>query len=152
MNMILADMQPVSVVEDDGFVRLIKQAWPKYELPSRKYFSDKLPVIYGLVRDAIKTRMPKDGWLSFGTDGWSSRNGEYSYESVTAYWLDDDFNLQSRVLDITEITGRHTGENLKNLFADMLESWSIIPGRVHTVVTDSGANIVKVRTLLGISG
>jgi hypothetical protein len=148
MNMILTDMQPVSVVEDERFVRLIKQAWPKHELPSRKYFSDKWPFIYGLVRDAIKTRLRKEGWFSFGTDGWSSRNGEYSYESVTAYWLDDDFNLQSRVLDIIEETGRHTGENLKNLLADMLESWSIVPGRVHTVVTDSGANIVKVRALM----
>lgn len=28
-NVILTDMQPLSIVEDEGFVRLIRQNWPK---------------------------------------------------------------------------------------------------------------------------
>jgi hypothetical protein len=37
--MIILDLQPFSIVEDDGFKALIKLAFPKYKLPGRKYFS-----------------------------------------------------------------------------------------------------------------
>ena len=48
---ILADLQPISLVEDEGFRRLIHAAWPKYEIPSRKFFREKLPSVYNAVRE-----------------------------------------------------------------------------------------------------
>jgi len=140
---ILADLQPMSVVEDEGFRRLIHGAWPKYEIPGRKFFREKLPSVYGAVRDKVLERLPSDGYLSFGTDGWTSTNGEHSFQSLTAHWLDENFQLQSAVLGVDEITGRHTADNLLTLFCSMLLSWNITDDRVHTVVTDSGSNIVK---------
>lgn len=144
MDMIVADMQPLSIVEDSGFQRFVKQAWPKYELPSRKFFSTKLPAVYDIVVEKLKARLPSDGWLSFGTDGWTSQNGEYSFESLTVHWLDECYKPQSAVLEVSEILGRHTGDNLLQLLRANLEKWQIDQTRVHTVVTDSGANIVKV--------
>ena len=38
-EMICADLQPFSVVEDDGFRRLMKHLAPRYEIPSGKHFS-----------------------------------------------------------------------------------------------------------------
>ena len=40
---ILTDLQPMSVVEDEGFHRLIHATWLKYEIPGCKFFSEKLP-------------------------------------------------------------------------------------------------------------
>ena len=144
MNVILTDMQPLSIVEDEGFVRLIRQSWPKYEMPGRKFFRSKLPAIDASVREKLKSCIPTEGYVSFGTDGWSSRNAEYAYQSLTCYWLTETFSIQSLVLEVAEIEGRHTGETLLILFHDMLRKWGINSDRVHTVVTDSGANIVKV--------
>ena len=61
MNVILTDMQPLSIVEDEGFVRLIRQSWPKYEMPGRKFFRSKLPAIDASVREKLKVVFRRKG-------------------------------------------------------------------------------------------
>ena len=39
-EMIAADLQPFSIVEDIGFIRLLKAICPSYEMPSRKYIKE----------------------------------------------------------------------------------------------------------------
>ena len=38
MDMIVGDMKPLSIVEDQGFQRMVKLAWPMYEIPGWKFF------------------------------------------------------------------------------------------------------------------
>ena len=40
--MIALDLQPFSIVEDVGFVRLIQQLEPPYKLPSRRYITESV--------------------------------------------------------------------------------------------------------------
>ena len=45
------DMQPLNIVEKPGFTYLVSKLDPKYELPSRKYFtSQEIPRLYSEVR------------------------------------------------------------------------------------------------------
>ena len=45
-KMIAVDIQPYSVVEDDGFKEVIGVLEPRYVVPSRKFFSEKIiPVV-----------------------------------------------------------------------------------------------------------
>ena len=39
-EMIAVDNQPMSIVEDSGFARLMNKMKPRYKLPSRKYLAD----------------------------------------------------------------------------------------------------------------
>ena len=41
-EMMAVDLQPFSLVEDQGFCRLMREADPRYIIPSRRYFSDVL--------------------------------------------------------------------------------------------------------------
>jgi len=42
MLMIAWDVQPFSMVDDDGFRDLTQRMDPKYKMPSRTYFKDKM--------------------------------------------------------------------------------------------------------------
>lgn len=45
--MIVKDLQPLSVVEQEGFKNLIKTLDPRYRMPSRKFFmGEKIPSLY----------------------------------------------------------------------------------------------------------
>ncbi|GAA6077435.1 E3 SUMO-protein ligase ZBED1-like [Tachysurus ichikawai] len=51
--MIVTDMRPLSMVEDDGF-KAISTFNPKYELPSRPFFTKKHECIKGKLKKALQ--------------------------------------------------------------------------------------------------
>lgn len=49
------DFQPFNVVEDKGFINLMKTCVPLYEIPSRKYFANTLlPALHEQNKNEIK--------------------------------------------------------------------------------------------------
>ena len=40
--MIALDCHPFSIVDDEGFINLIRQLEPRYTIPSRKYIIEKV--------------------------------------------------------------------------------------------------------------
>ena len=67
MEMIALDNQPLSLVEDIGFVRLLQVLEPRYSLPSRKYFVEKL---LPAVHDEVKSRA--DMGQALNSNAWST--------------------------------------------------------------------------------
>ena len=51
---------------------------------------------------------------------------------ITAHWIDNDFKIQSRVLELVHLRGPHTGENLAKAIADMLRDFQIM-GKVSVI-------------------
>ena len=45
-DFIVSDCQAYSVVEDDGFIALIKLAFPKYKMPGREFFKSYITKLY----------------------------------------------------------------------------------------------------------
>ena len=77
IQMIALDCQPFSIIEDPGFTQLLHELEPRYSLPSRKYFVEK---ILFQVRDetmaAVKKEISGVPYYSFTTDEWSRVNGQ----------------------------------------------------------------------------
>lgn len=70
---IALDDQPISVVDDIGFQRLIDVLEPRYELPSRRYITDvMLPKVFDVVKAHVKSLVHEVKSISFTTDIWSS--------------------------------------------------------------------------------
>lgn len=68
-EMISCDNQPISIVDDTGFNRLIKLLKPKYELPSIKYMAEVvISSLYDKVKVAIKNKLTKAKSVSITTD------------------------------------------------------------------------------------
>lgn len=110
MEFIALGDQPFSVVEDPSFRKLIAHLEPRYTLPSRRFFSDvSLPALYDIVATHIHNLIDNNGLhVSFTTDIWTSDVSPVSMLSLTAQWLDQDFNLQKAMLHAQECPGSHT--------------------------------------------
>ena len=62
--------------------------------------------------------------LALCTDAWTSLTNA-SYITITAHVLDQNFELQSYVLDTTEITESHTSEHLLADIEEVLKCYDI---------------------------
>ena len=64
--MIALDCQSFSVVDDAGFIRLLKALEPRYVLPSRKYITENvIPKLYDEVKSAVSKHVTGISHISF---------------------------------------------------------------------------------------
>ncbi|XP_018574457.1 zinc finger BED domain-containing protein 4-like [Anoplophora glabripennis] len=143
-EVIALDNELLSIVERVGFKRLLQQALPRYEMPSRTYITQKIvPDIYNKIFEKIKTSISNAVAVSVTSDMWTCLHNNSSFLSFTAHWLSPEFQLQHGVLAMKPFLGSHTGENIANEFNAIAARWDIEQSKVHVLVHDSGANMVK---------
>ena len=140
------DMLPMYTVEKKGFAHLLKTLDPKYELPSRKYFSQTaLPALYVETQDSVRSELEDIktiGYFAATTDMWSSANSS-PYISYMVHFLDDEWSLQSRCLQTMFMPDDHTGENIAEAMQAALDEWGLPEERQVCITTDSGSNIIS---------
>ena len=143
-EMIALDCQPYSVVDDSGFKALVHALEPKYQIPSRRYFCEVvIPSIVRMMRERIKKKLEVMQYVSLTTDIWSSDVNSDSLLSVTAHWIDDNWQPLSAVLQAHSLEERHTGEYIALKISNIMSEWEIDTTKVHCVVRDNGSNMVK---------
>ena len=83
-EMLYLDFRPFSIVEDIGFIRLMKAIEPRYKLPSRKYMAETIiPSINNGIQKMVEKEIALVEWFSFTTDIWSSNTSGDSLLSFT---------------------------------------------------------------------
>jgi len=108
--MMALDYQPLSVVTDVGFIRLLQVVKPMYKMPSRKYFTDNvLPKIKESIDTKLAELLKDVEFLSLTTDIWSTSLSNESLISMTAHWIGDEFKHMPAILHAQKIKGSHTG-------------------------------------------
>ncbi|XP_076734617.1 E3 SUMO-protein ligase ZBED1-like [Maylandia zebra] len=135
-------MVPISTVEQEGFIQLLKTLDRRYQLPSRKYFTrEALPKMYTDVRQSLAAQLTKVSHFALTTDMWSSRTCE-PYMSVTIHFM-EDWELKTACLQTSYFPQDHTGEHIAEALQDVLKTWKLNPTGLVAITTDNGANIVK---------
>ncbi|XP_041841381.1 E3 SUMO-protein ligase ZBED1-like isoform X2 [Melanotaenia boesemani] len=141
------DMLPINTVENQGFRQLIKVIDPRYQLPGRKHFSQTaLPKLYSQCREIVEKELQSVSYFATTSDMWSSRTSE-PYLSLTAHYIDQDWNLKSKCLQTSYFPDDHTGEVIALGLSEALASWGLSEEKQVCITTDSGTNIVKAASL-----
>jgi len=140
------DGLPIYTVEKPGFRNLLKSFDPRYNVPSRKYFSEvAIPTLYSAERSKLFDQLSYLVHFSSTTDLWSS-TGLKPYISYTIHYIDVQWNLQSKCLQTHFLPEDHTGEILAESLTTTMELWNLKPENQVCITTDSGSNIVKATT------
>ena len=88
-------LQPISVADDPSFRKLIEKSDPKFQLPSRKYFSHHvIPGKYEAIKCKVENELSKSKYCAITTDLWMSQYQYCSYISLTAHYVTPDFQLK----------------------------------------------------------
>ena len=140
---IAKDMQPVTAVECLGFRSMFKVLEPRYEIPSRKTFTQRvLPALYVKVKESVATVVSLAEWYAITTDCWTSCANN-SFIGVTFHTISNDWQLQHLVLENVELPDKHTAENLAASLEDILKQWELDSTKLSGATVDNAANIQK---------
>ena len=109
-EMICADIQPMSIVEDVGFQWFVEAACPHYQFPSRKHMKNEIikDSIYGKMVAEMTAHFAKVDFVSCTSDLWTADNSQSSFISITVQWLTQDFHQQHMVLKISGFDKTHS--------------------------------------------
>ena len=88
-------MQPLSVVENEGFVKFVKELDLQYQLPSCSTVTRSLlPKKYEKIKDALKCELMQVKNVALTTDLWTS-NQTLSYLTLTCHYINQEMQLCS---------------------------------------------------------
>ncbi|KAH0670553.1 hypothetical protein KY290_025970 [Solanum tuberosum] len=93
----IIDEQPFKVVEGEGFKKLMAKALPNFELPSQVIVARHCLKIYQEEKEKLK-KLVKNQHICITSDTWTSLQN-LTYMVVTAHWIDDEWNLQKKILN-----------------------------------------------------
>ena len=114
---------------------------PKYDIPCWRYFADKvIPNLYDETRAVVETELKGAESVAITTDSWISRTCE-SYMTVTAHFLNKTWKLCNYILRTKMIAEAHTGQNLRNSLASLIQEWILRWPSGIPVVTDNASNM-----------
>lgn len=143
-KMIALDNEPLSIVERAGFKRLLEKALPRYRIPSRTYMTENIiPDIYERIYTKIKENILQASAISVTSDMWTCTHNNSSFLSFTAHWVSTEFKIEYAVLAMKPFSGSHTGDNIAKELNSIATCWDIPNSKIHLLVHDSGANMVK---------
>lgn len=142
LYMICKDSQPFQIVENEGFLELMKVAAPLYKVPSRFTFKKMLENKFEVTQNYFKNKLKTVNSCTLTTDVWTETMQTRSFLGVTVHFFDND-KLESATLGVYELSEHHTGEYISQMLLKTTEEWGINNSKVLAVVTDAGANMIK---------
>ena len=90
---IAADMRSYSVVENQGFRRLLHTLEPKYNIPSRTHFTRTVvPKLYKESKTKVVQILKDAESIAMTSDSWTSRRTQ-SYITIAAHTINNDWEL-----------------------------------------------------------
>ena len=146
-EMVARDLRPVSIVEGDGFKRLINYLEPEYRVPSHTHITSVCHRMYQVEREKLEVELV-DRHVGLTSDIWTSAATQ-GYITVTAHFISDDWKFCSWVLLTREMGERHTGINISERLLGAAKEWGITDEHVSGLVRDNAANAVLGADLTG---
>ena len=146
VKMIATDLQPISIVNDQGFQDFLKVIDFKYVPPSRRTITrDLIPKLHSTCKSQLAKSLSKAAFCAFTTDLWTSRATQ-GFLTVTIHYIEIEGEVEgiccskSSVLETVCLRTDHTGENIAAELQRVATAWNL-QDKVVCSVTDSASNM-----------
>lgn len=131
-------------MDDPSFQDLITSLEPRYNLVSRTTITTRLQKRYNDLKAQLTSLLLTIFTCAITHDGWTSIAMQ-SYCAITVHFITRDWKLKNLCLEVNELQGKHTAENLRQSLLEAQRTWKF-PDPI--AVTDNAANEVKTFSLL----
>ena len=87
-SMIVKDLQPVSIVEDEGFCNLIHFSFIDYKVPCRDTITKRIEKMFESEEKNLILDLEKAAHVAITTDGWTSQQNQKLYVTYTVAYIE----------------------------------------------------------------
>ena len=135
---------PFTVAEHKYFVKFIKSLRPSFPFKSRITVRKEIMQLYKEEKNMLYAQFKKLYCrVSFTMDIWTSIQNK-SYLCVTAHWIDDNWNMQKRIINFMHVEGNHSGIKLSDAFFANVLNWNLDKKMFALSLDNAAANKVAV--------
>ena len=142
MNFIADCTLPLSTVDQPSFVEMLKTLNPSLAatIPKRTKMTQDLNEYFQKALKALTAQLKTAKGLAFTSDA-ATTISRTSLFAVTVHYIDEDWNLQSVVLALKELSESHTAVNISELIKSVIDTVEADP-ELSILVTDGAANML----------
>ncbi|XP_040854477.1 E3 SUMO-protein ligase ZBED1-like [Ochotona curzoniae] len=154
-RLISEGLYPASIVDEPSFQLLLHTADPRYQLPSRKYFTTQaLPERYSAIREVILEEVARVSWCGICADMWHSPSQSRTYVTLAVHFLPvstppSSLSVRSWCLKTFEIPPEDAAEAMTRSLYEAFIEWGL-SNKLSGAATDRGQDITQACALLDI--
>ncbi|GCB82899.1 E3 SUMO-protein ligase ZBED1 [Scyliorhinus torazame] len=100
LGMVFRDLQPLSLINNEGFKRLVGFLEPSYKIPSSTLLATSLRHKYTIAKLQLEHHLHSVPSLTLSTDTWTSQ-GKQTYLTIVGHFIDCRWRLARCVLKTT---------------------------------------------------
>ncbi|CAB4489292.1 unnamed protein product [Rhizophagus irregularis] len=145
---VIGTVQPLNVVEDPDFIKMINGFDKHYKVPCTKTIKNRISKTFEIGKVTLKNQLVQVKHISLTLDAWSSP-AHLSYLGVTAHWIISDFEPNEVLLSMEELPYPHGATEIQEHLIDLFYEWEI-ESKIIALVTDNGSNVKKACNEIGI--
>jgi len=133
-----------SALDDDMFRGALEEFGVGVQsIPNRKQLvQEYLPLLSVLMHNMVDSKLQNASTVSITTDGWNNIR-QQRFISITAHFIDDEWNLQKNVLEVAKVSEEHSGENIYNFLKVHLNHHLPKNCLISSVTSDNGKNFMS---------
>ena len=142
-EMIARDIWPIIIVNNTGFLNLLKEGELRYIVPFRTTITRNLNELYTSEKRRIRGIVASAEFVSCTTDMWSSCCGD-DFISLTCHFITSDFKMCFHNLQTHLLPGTYNHTTISQALITAANDWCIsLDKQIVAFTTDSGSNVVK---------
>ncbi|KAH1198148.1 Zinc finger BED domain-containing protein RICESLEEPER 2 [Glycine max] len=135
--MIILHEYPLAMVDHIGFQRFCNVVQPLFKVISRNTLKLDILKFYESERaKTMKLIKKNSSRIAITTDMWTALNQNKGYMTITAYFIDNNWNLQSQLMRFMYVPAPHTAEVLVEIIIKHFFEWNL-DRKVSTITVDN---------------
>nr|XP_047122573.1 zinc finger BED domain-containing protein 4-like [Hydra vulgaris] len=144
IQMIIATCNPVTLVDNASFRKLVNTLDYKFSLPASAKITSLLNEEFTVLTRKLRDFISEGRRFTICLDGWTKKGLTASFLGISFCF----FHFKSEkpihaLLYLYLVKHPHTGEQIANCFEKCLKYWNISRVKILLVISDNGANMVK---------
>jgi hypothetical protein len=145
---LIKGLHPISTIDNLYFRALMFECESRYIPPSQDYFLRvKIPELYSDSKAALTTDIVKTEKVCITVEQWQAKSSQL-YVTLTAHYINDKWELKSKVLQTDLISEDSSAENIASIVKQAFVEWTVPEEYGISAVTDNTGHVTEVMTIL----